>query len=962
MLLLELLIGWLRSCEILLHRRAGRLRVVFCVMLCLGMAVQRTKSVADIVDGSPTRKALPTEAEAAVETEKLRRLVEQLGSDSFSERRLAFSELWRLGSSVSEQLESVAELEDKQVAESLGRLRLLIKIRNYCDDLPTARELMGLLETPDEANLIKLAQAGHWQLLQVFLDQHPALVMRNRESFYQQEEPRRWIQRLVDLALEQKSVELAWPIVARMVPFELAAWTAAHLELGLPTEPEDEHERALQLFLSGHVDQSLLLNISPHLKLRLATRGFQWQLLKEPALERALLEGNQSTSQQAARAVLLEFAGDPVAAEQQWASVLAPLGAPKQSQGDDGEKPEEVSPILQALRSAASPSQDPSSLHQLLFSLLLSGQTDALGAFLPEYSSSIAFDFFIASNDYGSAFQQVGLQGDLSNFDQWLEQLDSEAAATLPEALRSPVEDPQSLRAAVTLGRVGSTLVGLGYRAEASRILERLVRLGQKSYRRQNPVWDRCILRFLGRDEWRSCCLEVIGRQWDSLPSTHRQAILARLFPELGTVAWNLLSEAPAMTEDMPQEQRMALALKQLDNLERCDRRFFGNDSQVVVKEWIYRAIKRSDGDEESVFLDHTGWLSLAKLCHCLGYSSMALDLLNRGMTASQDAYRLVHFAAQISADAQNAESALSYLNSVKPSMLDEHRDLAARIDARLILGQFEQARQEHLAYWLRFSGVSWNGDRSAGYRATEDLISDHRWELAMSVAARNFYLDRFVNYYFGFWEARQYSRVLQEQKKYQQSADVMRAVFVELLRPFSQTLRVFVENEELSLLSYCAVRERISRAVASIEKQDFLAAQRELEIAYRLQPLDIEAVVNCFPPLVAAGQTEMAEELFRRYSDSVGEHLRSWPNDAMNLNNLAWMYTQCERELDRALELSQRAVQLAPSSAVYLDTLAEVHFRRGNSQKAVELMRECVYLDPREPHYRENLDRFSNR
>jgi tetratricopeptide (TPR) repeat protein len=81
-----------------------------------------------------------------------------------------------------------------------------------------------------------------------------------------------------------------------------------------------------------------------------------------------------------------------------------------------------------------------------------------------------------------------------------------------------------------------------------------------------------------------------------------------------------------------------------------------------------------------------------------------------------------------------------------------------------------------------------------------------------------------------------------------------------------------------------------------------------------------------------------------------------------MNLNNLAWMYTQCERELDRALELSQRAVQLAPSSAVYLDTLAEVHFRRGNSQKAVELMRECVYLDPREPHYRENLDRFSNR
>jgi len=118
--------------------------------------------------------------------------------------------------------------------------------------------------------------------------------------------------------------------------------------------------------------------------------------------------------------------------------------------------------------------------------------------------------------------------------------------------------------------------------------------------------------------------------------------------------------------------------------------------------------------------------------------------------------------------------------------------------------------------------------------------------------------------------------------------------------------------------------------------------------------------VVACYPKLIQAGQTEWAKQLFSHFQLAMQSHLDQWPDDAMSANNLAWMYCQCDLNLEQALSLSQHAVKLAPSSAVYLDTLAETQFRLGLADQAIQSMRGCVRLSPREPHYRNNLVRYS--
>jgi len=69
-------------------------------------------------------------------------------------------------------------------------------------------------------------------------------------------------------------------------------------------------------------------------------------------------------------------------------------------------------------------------------------------------------------------------------------------------------------------------------------------------------------------------------------------------------------------------------------------------------------------------------------------------------------------------------------------------------------------------------------------------------------------------------------------------------------------------------------------------------------------------------------------------------------PEDALTLNNLAWLYLTTE---DPAVHNSQRGLELAihaislRRSAEFLDTAAEAHFQTGNPQEAVKLEKEAL-------------------
>jgi tetratricopeptide (TPR) repeat protein len=76
--------------------------------------------------------------------------------------------------------------------------------------------------------------------------------------------------------------------------------------------------------------------------------------------------------------------------------------------------------------------------------------------------------------------------------------------------------------------------------------------------------------------------------------------------------------------------------------------------------------------------------------------------------------------------------------------------------------------------------------------------------------------------------------------------------------------------------------------------------------------------------------------------------------DDPRVLSDYAWHLSQLGTSLEEAEAAARRAVSLAPEDADPLDTLAQVLYRRGRLDEAVDTIERAVALDPGNPDYRE--------
>jgi putative PEP-CTERM system TPR-repeat lipoprotein len=135
--------------------------------------------------------------------------------------------------------------------------------------------------------------------------------------------------------------------------------------------------------------------------------------------------------------------------------------------------------------------------------------------------------------------------------------------------------------------------------------------------------------------------------------------------------------------------------------------------------------------------------------------------------------------------------------------------------------------------------------------------------------------------------------------------------------------------------------------------------------------------VVKHHQALLRAGRTPEAESVLRdglratptdaalrMYAGEQAVQARQWksaaehydivvnanPGNVIALNNLAWSL----KELDdpRALPVAEDAYARAPSAAPVIDTLGTILSERGESKRAVELLRRATTLAPKVPDY----------
>jgi tetratricopeptide (TPR) repeat protein len=160
---------------------------------------------------------------------------------------------------------------------------------------------------------------------------------------------------------------------------------------------------------------------------------------------------------------------------------------------------------------------------------------------------------------------------------------------------------------------------------------------------------------------------------------------------------------------------------------------------------------------------------------------------------------------------------------------------------------------------------------------------------------------------------------------------------------------------------AYLAAAQQVHlyRARGHLARGHVEAALSEVQLAMRLLPGDVELPIDLVPQLDKLGRKPEADNLFHRVFSLHEAVCSDYPRAAGHHNQAAWLPARCRRQLDKGLEHARRAVELAPDNPTYLDTLAEVHFQRGDTDRAVELAKRCVELEPADNYYDRQLDRF---
>ena len=104
---------------------------------------------------------------------------------------------------------------------------------------------------------------------------------------------------------------------------------------------------------------------------------------------------------------------------------------------------------------------------------------------------------------------------------------------------------------------------------------------------------------------------------------------------------------------------------------------------------------------------------------------------------------------------------------------------------------------------------------------------------------------------------------------------------------------------------------------------------------------------------------TEQREKELSAYS----EMLSIFPDDPSALNSYAWRMAEIETNLEDALEKVRKAVVLTADDpnrqAGIIDTEAEVLWKMGRFNEAIETIERAIVIEPDNPYYKEQKEKF---
>ena len=174
--------------------------------------------------------------------------------------------------------------------------------------------------------------------------------------------------------------------------------------------------------------------------------------------------------------------------------------------------------------------------------------------------------------------------------------------------------------------------------------------------------------------------------------------------------------------------------------------------------------------------------------------------------------------------------------------------------------------------------------------------------------------------------------------------------------------LAAALRAEFLTAVGEDAAAEAIFAPLLEGDEDDVLAALGALQRRKRYEQVIVQArAARARFPEAPSVHFALAASLERagRWDEAVAEFralLQGDVDNAAALNYLGYMFADRNVNLEEALAMISRAVELEPTSGAYQDSLGWVYFRLGDLARAEQLLREAARLEPYDATVHEHL------